>query len=210
MNGEGIAFVGIGIIGEITEENFSDYEYEIIEDGIVVGEETVIDEETGEENTVPVTKDAVKIIKYNGSATIVVIPAAFGIDDLYVIEIADGAFKNNATLETVYIPKWIKTVGNEAFAGCEALKEIIFENTAYTLPEDAPEGSVAGELTIGEDVLKDSPNAVVYAASGSYVSTVAKDLGWTYSNKIPDHTPEAPVDPETPVDPEGGEETPAE
>ena len=219
MYGKNIKVVALGRVNAVADQEFSDYEYEIIPDGIVVGYEKVVNEETGEETLVPITKDAVKILSYKGNATIVVVPETLAIGDLYVVEIAEGAFKNNATVEVIILPKWLTTIGNEAFAGCTALKELIFEDTGYKLPEDAEQGAIAGELVIGTDVIKDSTGVTVYASGDSYVASVASTLGWTYSPNVPDYTPEpelpetpvvpeAPENPDEPADPENPENTP--
>lgn len=41
-----------------------------------------------------------------------------------VVAIGDGAFKDRTNLEYVYIPATIKSIGNEAFMGCTALKQV--------------------------------------------------------------------------------------
>ena len=38
-----------------------------------------------------------------------------------------GIYQNNTEIETVYIPKSVKTIGYKAFAGCTNLKSVIFE-----------------------------------------------------------------------------------
>ena len=186
-DGNSIAYVGLGVIGDITTEHFKDFEYEIIEDGIEFTE-TVVNQETGEEEAVVVKKDAVKILSYKGNSKIVVVPEMFAINDLYVIEISEGAFKNNSSVEVIYVPSWMKTIGDEAFANCSKLVELIFVNTSYTLAPDAPEGSVAGELALGSDLITGSDNVKVYAPAGSYVKTNERALGWTVSVNIPSHS----------------------
>ena len=41
-----------------------------------------------------------------------------------VVAIGDGAFKDRTNLEYVYIPATIKSIGNDAFMGCTALKQV--------------------------------------------------------------------------------------
>lgn len=211
MNGEKVAYEALGRVTGIVDQIYADYDYEIIEDAVVVGQQTVIDEETGEETIVPITKDGIVIKKYNGNDEMVIVPVSLRLDDLYIVEIANGAFKDNTTVRVIILPAYLKTIGDEAFAGCTSLKELIFEKTAYELGEDAEEGAIAGELEIGKDILKDSTSAKVYAHKGSYVESIAKDMGWSFSASIPIYEPSKPETPVEPETPEGGEntETPA-
>ncbi len=173
INGNIINQKGLGRVGDSA---FEDFEYQIV--GKIQFTETVTNEETGEDEIVIIEKDAVKIVKYKGSDADVVVPVSFDLADLYVVEIAADAFKGNANLVSVKLPTWLTTVGNEAFADCAALTTVQFLATSYTLPEDAEEGAIAGALTVGTDVFKNSPEVTVYAPAGSYVVTEAKNLGW--------------------------------
>ena len=44
-----------------------------------------------------------------------------------VAEISEGTFKNHTKMKRVIIHEWVISIGNEAFEGCEALEEVIFE-----------------------------------------------------------------------------------
>lgn len=44
-----------------------------------------------------------------------------------VAEIPEGIFKNHTKMKRVIIHEWVTSIGNEAFEGCEALEEVIFE-----------------------------------------------------------------------------------
>jgi len=197
MNGETVVYEALGrVINGVGEQVFSDYEYEIVPDAVIVGQQTVINEETGEEEIVEIFKDGVIIKKYNGSEETVIVPISFRFKDLYVIGIADGAFKGNTTAKVIVLPEYLKSIGNEAFAQCSALKQLVFKNTAYKLDADAEEGAIAGALEIGEDILKDTTDVKIFASEGSYIDSIAEEKNWTVYNAVPDY--EA-VKPSTPV-----------
>ena len=180
VNGNVIKMNGLGRIGDSA---FEDFEYEVV--GKIEISELVRNQETGEDELVMVERDAVKIVKYNGKDADVVVPASFGRVDLFVVEIADNAFSGNKNVVSVKLPTWIAAIGNEAFANCVNLKTVQFVATSYTLPEDAEEGAVAGELAVGADVFKNSPDVTVYAPSGSYVALNGTTLGWNVKTGAP-------------------------
>jgi len=173
INGNRINQKGLGRVGDSA---FEDFEYVII--GKLEFTESFKSAATGEVTTTVTERDIVKITKYKGTDANVVVPASFDRANLYVVEIAEGAFKGNANVVSVTLPSWLATVGKEAFADCAALTTVEFLATSYTLPEDADKNAIAGELTVGADVFKNSPQVKVYAPTGSYVVTKAKDLGW--------------------------------
>ncbi len=173
INGNIIEMKGLGRVGDSA---FEDFEYVVV--GKIEFTETVKNQETGEDELVTVERDAVKIVKYKGKDANVVVPVSFGRADLYVVEIAENAFAGNKNVVSVKLPTWLTTVGNEAFANCANLETVQFVATSYTLPEDAEEGAIAGELTVGADVFKNSTEVTVYAPAGSYVAVNAKTLGW--------------------------------
>ncbi len=59
------------------------------------------------------------LLEYTGNAEEVVIPDT-------VTDIVAG-FKNNAKIVKVTIPKTVKTIGQNVFSGCSALKEVVFQ-----------------------------------------------------------------------------------
>ncbi len=64
----------------------------------------------------------VKITAYQGNETKLFIPAY--IEDKSVRVIGEQAFKDNKTVERIYLPQEVVEIGEEAFAGCEALQDI--------------------------------------------------------------------------------------
>ncbi|MDE6747570.1 MAG: leucine-rich repeat domain-containing protein [Lachnospiraceae bacterium] len=66
--------------------------------------------------------DTVEITAYQGSETTLFIPTY--IEDKPVRVIGVQAFKNNKTVERIYLPQGVVEIGEEAFAGCEALQDI--------------------------------------------------------------------------------------
>ena len=65
--------------------------------------------------------DGLTLVKYTGSETDVKVPDGIEI-------IGDGAFKGNATVETVSLPGTVTEIQNEAFAKCTALKKVTIRN----------------------------------------------------------------------------------
>ncbi|MBD5494201.1 MAG: leucine-rich repeat domain-containing protein [Lachnospiraceae bacterium] len=66
--------------------------------------------------------DTVEITAYQGCETTLFIPTY--IEDKPVGVIGEQAFKNNKTVERIYLPQGVVEIGEEAFAGCEALQDI--------------------------------------------------------------------------------------
>lgn len=66
------------------------------------------------------------LVDYLGNAGIVTIPAG-------VEEITSGAFAGNTSVTTVYLPKSIKVIGNQAFAACNNLSEVVFSSETEEL-----------------------------------------------------------------------------
>ncbi len=61
------------------------------------------------------------LISYKGTDEVVAIP-------YNCTMIADGAFKNNTYVKTVYIEKELKSIGADAFSGCTSLENVIVGN----------------------------------------------------------------------------------
>ena len=68
------------------------------------------------------TNDSVKIMKYNGSDTIITIPDE--IDGVTVTELGDNCFNSNTTITEVTIPNSITIIGSKCFYNCSSLTSI--------------------------------------------------------------------------------------
>lgn len=68
-----------------------------------------------------------EVTGYNGTATEAVIPSAHEGED--VVRIADGAFKGNTSVTSVTIPVTVIEINGEAFSGCTALTEVVYQGT---------------------------------------------------------------------------------
>lgn len=140
-------------------------------------------------------RGGIKITKYNGTNTEVVIPNS--IDGLEVTSIGDYAFKENENIVSVTVPNTILDIEIEAFAQCKNLRNVIFEDnskleriftgafqeagiTEFTVPEnckrvgDAFYGSNINKLVIlgketqfAKDFAFSSLDVVVYFSKGS-------------------------------------------
>ena len=66
------------------------------------------------------------LVSYKGNDEIITIP--------YNCEaIADGAFRNNDKIKTVYIEKELKKIGDSAFEDCDSLEKVVAGNGVYSL-----------------------------------------------------------------------------
>lgn len=80
--------------------------------------------------------NTVMLNKYIGpEVNEIVIPEI--VDGLPVTVIGDGCFENNTILEKVTIPDTTDSIGIAAFAGCTALKEVIFPAILIQIDESA-------------------------------------------------------------------------
>ena len=77
------------------------------------------------------------LVSYKGKDEIVAIP--YNVDT-----IADGAFKNNNDIKSVYIEKELKKIGDSAFESCDKLENVVAGNGVYS-------------LDIGKNAFKDTP-----------------------------------------------------
>lgn len=117
------------------------------------------------------------LVEYKGSDEIVTVPANCTM-------IADGAFKNNKNITTVYIENGIATIGDNAFAGCENLKVInigdkvgtvkigdnAFEGTAWLANYPGPFVILGTTLVkySGADSFVSIPNVITSIAAGAF------------------------------------------
>ena len=77
------------------------------------------------------------LVSYKGKDEVISIP-------YNCTSIADGAFKNNDNIKTVYIEKKLKKIGDSAFEDCDNLENVIAGNGVYS-------------LDIGKNAFKDTP-----------------------------------------------------
>lgn len=131
------------------------------------------------------------ITAYIGTDKKVTIPATMG--GLPVTDIGAQAFKGNNTMEGIYFPATIRSIGNEAFSGCKKLK--IIGNPPTVLDSIGSE-AFAGctsltEITIPDsiseissDAFKDCPNiGTIYATAGTNGATLISNLGFSFTDK---------------------------
>ncbi len=125
------------------------------------------------------------VIGYTGTDTTVYIPEYF--NGTRVVAIADGAFKNNETVNAVYIPSGALQIGTEAFAGCTALENVYIKATAalVSIESNAFTGCTAlKSIEIPANVISIGSNAFmsclklenVSFAYGSRLSTIGKSV----------------------------------
>jgi len=126
--------------------------------------------------TFSINGDSVTLVSYNGSASSVKVPDWY--QGLKVRHVGANAFRGNTTLETVYLPSHLASIGSGAFAGCSSLKNILNYTAASEPP--AEETRLAGDAnedgkinsrdaltivryTVGQDVKINLSNADVNA-----------------------------------------------
>ncbi len=91
------------------------------------------------------------ILSYSGSASEVTVPST--IHNLPVRVISEGAFKSCNTLTKLVLPEGIDTIGDQAFADNENLKEIVFSfSDLFLMPAGALSGSDSAVLS-GANIL---------------------------------------------------------
>lgn len=133
------------------------------------------------------------LVGYKGSDEIVTIP-------YNCTMIADGAFKNNTAIKTVYIDRSVTTIGAEAFSGCTSLEEIVMGTGAGTInvDKDAFAGTpwlvnypstfvILGTTLIkykGSDNYVAIPNVVTAVADGAFFVGEANE-GIAFRVKVP-------------------------
>ena len=77
------------------------------------------------------------LVSYKGKDEVISIP-------YNCTSIADGAFKNNDNIKTVYIEKELKKIGDSAFEDCDNLENVVAGNGVFS-------------LDIGKNAFKDTP-----------------------------------------------------
>ena len=77
----------------------------------------------------------IRILKYKGSETALVIPE--NIKNRKVLEISIAAFKDNTNLVSVTIPDTVRSISFSAFQGCSNLSSVIFSNQLRLIEREA-------------------------------------------------------------------------
>ena len=117
------------------------------------------------------------ITKYTGSSANVVVPEK--IDSYIVQKIAQNAFANNKTLESLLLPESVESIGDNAFNGCTALTLIGFDDALTSIGQYAFNGCT-GLTTIS---LPDSVETLGYKAfrNCSNLEDINIALSWNKS-----------------------------
>ncbi len=120
--------------------------------------------------TYEITEDGeITITGYTGGELIVVIPDT--IEDKPVTAIAGNAFAGKGTLKAVSVPATVRSIGKDAFKGCESLSSL---RTPVFTCEDAP---YFGALFGGSS----------HETNGSFVPVSLTTLVLTAGESIPDY-----------------------
>ena len=114
----------------------SDFEYTVLDDGTIA------------------------ITKYNGNDTILRIPSQIG--GCAVTSI--NGFDSNYSLEEVWIPNSVTSIGNAAFYGCENLKCVVIGNGITEIPESAFRNCFSLEKIVISDSVNSIPRMTFWDA----------------------------------------------
>ena len=120
-----------------------------------------------------------KVIGYDGSSADVIIPAMH--NGVKVTKIADKAFYNNKTIESVVIGDNVVQVGMKAFANCSNLKSVVFGDSVKIIYSYAFFGCKNLEmldfgLNLTNVKLKAFGSVTLQDASGNEIEAVSKNL----------------------------------
>ena len=91
--------------------------------------------------TFSINGDEVTVVSYNGSASSVKVPDWY--QGKKVVRIGAYAFRGNKTMETVFLPSHLVSIGSGAFAQCPMLKNILNYTAASAPPVE--ETRLAGD-----------------------------------------------------------------
>lgn len=135
-------------------------------DEIDIGDDVFDSTEWYEEHKQDYVISGTTLVSYKGNDEIVTVP-------YNCTMIADGAFKNNKKIKTVYIEKDIKTIGKNAFAGCTSLENVVV-------------GDGVGTVKIGKDAFTGTPWLANYPSTFVIIgTTLVKYKGADSSVLIP-------------------------
>lgn len=80
------------------------------------------------------SEDGIEITDYTGSDGLVVIPES--IEGLPVLAVAQNAFSGD-NIRRVVIPRTVKNIADNAFSGCEKLKEVVIFDSVVTVSNES-------------------------------------------------------------------------
>lgn len=109
---------------------FEEVAEEIIEESDATPAEGTVLEYDGSFYEVTKAGETVALKETDSAKPVLIIPDTIEVDGITykVTSIADGALKNNQTVEKIIIGKNIEVIGSEAFSGCTNLYEIVIES----------------------------------------------------------------------------------
>lgn len=97
-----------------------------------------------------------------------------------IVGIGDGAFKDEADVEYVYIPASVKSIGNEAFMGCTSLRQI----RSFTVVEAGESTIAPTSITYSEYNVKYMGEVTVVALADQGRKTVRVPATVTYDKVV--------------------------
>lgn len=104
------------------------------------------------------------LVSYKGTDSIVTIP-------YNCAAIADGAFRNNDNVKTVYIEKELKKIGDSAFEDCDNLENVVAGNGVYSL--DVGKNAFKGTPWLENypsDLVSLGTTLIKYKGNASYIA----------------------------------------
>lgn len=131
--------------------------------------------------TFSVGEDAVTVVSYNGSASTVTVPDWYQGKRVY--HIGANAFRGNATMQTVYLPSDLRTIGAGAFAECLLLKDICVYEPAATPPAEETD-RLPGDVNNDGKVNSRDALAVIKYAAGQDVTIITANADVNGDGKI--------------------------
>ena len=69
-------------------------------------------------------------------------------------EIPDNAFRNSSSLNVIYLPASVKTIGHSAFTGCSALKYLVMLNPQQVVPAEVSNVPSAATIFVPENIIE--------------------------------------------------------
>ncbi len=133
--------------------------------------------DTPEENFDYLIYDGVVYLSgYFGTSGIVVIPDE--IEGCPVVEISDGAFRNNENIKAVKIGSNVKTIGDSAFINCTGLEYVLFGDSVEEVGDYAFAGNPnVKEFSLNEGLLSVGTTAICEAEVPVLIPESVKEIG---------------------------------